>query len=213
MSTTEDGFKELLKPFPASQIQQLPQGGMKLDYVSHGNVTKRLLEVDPTWNWRPLALDERGLPLFDEHGGLWIELTVLGVTRLGYGEPQGRDDYDKTKSTIGNAIKTAAMRFGVALDLWAKDIPHEAPAPMSNTRKGSDMPRIGGSPLRANPITDKQVKMINALTNGDITVVTDWKESKSIDRNLTTTEASELIDWLKENGYKAVFKRGEDGDQ
>jgi hypothetical protein len=82
------------------------------------------------WTWKPLAFTEAGLPAFDNNGGLWIELTVCGVTRYGYGEPQGRDKFDQTKGAIGNAIRNAAMRFGVALDLWAKEAPTETkPAP------------------------------------------------------------------------------------
>ena len=120
----------LRKPFPKERIQKLPTGGIQLDYVSHAWVTDRLLEVDPEWTWKPLAFDEAGLPKFDEHGGLWIELTVCGVTRYGYGEPQGRDKFDQTKGAIGNALRNAAMRFGVALDLWAKEIPStDKPAP------------------------------------------------------------------------------------
>jgi len=96
---------------------------LQLDYVSHAWVTDRLLQVDPSWNWEPVAFDESGLPKFDENGGLWIKLTVCGVTRYGYGEPQGRDKFDAKKGAIGNAIRVAALRFGVALDLWAKETP------------------------------------------------------------------------------------------
>ena len=120
----------LRAPFPKEQIQKLPTGGLQLDYVSHAWVTDRLLQVDPTWTWKPLAFTDAGLPSFDSNGGLWIELTVCGVTRYGYGEPQGRDKFDQTKGAIGNAIRNAAMRFGVALDLWAKEAPGETkPAP------------------------------------------------------------------------------------
>lgn len=117
----------LRAPFPKEKIQKLPTGGLQLDYVSHAWVTDRLLEVDPTWTWEPVAFDENGLPKFDENGGLWIKLTVCGVTRYGYGEPQGRDKFDMKKGSIGNALRNASMRFGVALDLWAK----EAPAPVA----------------------------------------------------------------------------------
>lgn len=120
----------LRAPFPKEQIQKLPTGGLQLDYVSHAWVTDRLLQVDPLWTWKPLAFTGAGLPAFDSNGGLWIELTVCGVTRYGYGEPQGRDKFDQTKGAIGNAIRNAAMRFGVALDLWAKEAPGETkPAP------------------------------------------------------------------------------------
>jgi len=118
----------LRAPFPKEQIQKLPTGGLQLDYVSHAWVTDRLLQVDPVWGWKPLAFTDAGLPAFDSNGGLWIELTVCGVTRYGYGEPQGRDKFDQTKGAIGNAIRNAAMRFGVALDLWAK----EQPAPVES---------------------------------------------------------------------------------
>ena len=84
----------LRAPFSKEKIQKLPTGGLQLDYVSHAWVTDRLLEVDPTWTWEPVAFDQSGLPKFDENGGLWIKLTVCGVTRYGYGEPQGRDKFD-----------------------------------------------------------------------------------------------------------------------
>jgi hypothetical protein len=115
----------LRAPFAKEQIQKLPTAGLQLDYVSHAWVTDRLLQVDPMWTWKPLAFTDAGLPAFDSNGGLWIELTICGVTRYGYGEPQGRDKFDMTKGAIGNAIRNAAMRFGVALDLWAKEAPVE----------------------------------------------------------------------------------------
>lgn len=96
-----------------------------LDYVGHAEVTRRLLEVDPAWQWEPVAVDENGLPLLDHDDrdnpvGMWIKLTVLGVTRLGYGSvPPGQPD--AVKVLIGDALRNAALRFGVALDMWAKN--------------------------------------------------------------------------------------------
>jgi len=144
----------LRAPFPKEQIQKLPTGGLQLDYVSHAWVTDRLLQVDPAWGWKPLAFTDAGLPAFDSNGGLWIELTVCGVTRYGYGEPQGRDKFDQTKGAIGNAIRNAAMRFGVALDLWAKEQPEPVeskPAPKATktlstaTQKMIERINIAGS--------------------------------------------------------------------
>ena len=106
---------ELRKPFPASVIGKLPRGGTTLDYCGHAAVTDRLLAVDPFWNWEPLTVDEAGLPALDRKGNLWIRLTVCGVTRIGVG------DGSSAKECIGDAIRNAAMRFGVALDLWSKD--------------------------------------------------------------------------------------------
>lgn len=112
----------LRAPFPKNAISKLDRGnGLVLDYVGHAAVTARLLEVDPLWTWEPFATDADGLPRFDHVGGLWIRLTVLGHTRIGYGDTAGKKGANAVKEAIGDAIRNAAMRFGVALDLWSKD--------------------------------------------------------------------------------------------
>ena len=93
-----------------------------LEYVGHAAITDRLLDCDPEWNWEPLHLKD-GLPAFDANGGLWIKLTVCGVTRLGYGNAESSNYKDlgaREKEVIGDALRNAAMRFGAALDLWHK---------------------------------------------------------------------------------------------
>lgn len=97
-----------------------------LDYVGHAALTDRLLEVDPEWSYEPLALGENGLPVFDKEGGLWIRLTICGVTRLGYGDSQGKTGGNAIKEAIGDALRNAGMRFGAALDLWHKGDLHDA---------------------------------------------------------------------------------------
>lgn len=144
----EEKLKELRKPFSSNSISKLPKptkqqteavrndyrtgircqvcGGwhhkdvIHLDYVGHAALTDRLLDVDPAWNWEPLAYDEKGFPAIDQNGGMWIKLTVCGVTRLGYGDAQGKTGGDAMKERIGDALRNAAMRFGAALDLWHK---------------------------------------------------------------------------------------------
>ena len=77
------GLAKLREPFPANQISKLPKesgkqrderqadrnkaincqlcGGwhhknaVHLDYVGHAALTDRLLDVDPLWNWEPVA--------------------------------------------------------------------------------------------------------------------------------------------------------------
>ncbi len=158
-----DPLAKLREPFPAHQISKLPKptkkqteelradftkgkrcgvcGGwhqqdvVHLDYVGHAALTDRLLDTDPHWFWEPMALDG-GLPAFDQSGGLWIKLTVCGVSRLGYGHAAAKPNMDpgaREKEVIGDALRNAAMRFGAALDLWHKGDLHvpdadEAPA-------------------------------------------------------------------------------------
>ena len=115
-----DNLAKLRVPFEAHQISYLPKGGVKLAYVGHAALTDRLLDTDPAWSWEPLAVDPRGLPAIDECGGLWIRLTVCGVTRLGYGDAGDKKGANAMKERIGDALRNAAMRFGAALDLWHK---------------------------------------------------------------------------------------------
>lgn len=99
--------------------QKMPDGGhIDLAYVGHAEATNRLLNVDPFWDWEPLTVDERGLPQVDGYRGLWIRLTVCGMTRLGYGHAGDKTGGDAVKEVIGDAIRNAGMRFGMALDLW-----------------------------------------------------------------------------------------------
>lgn len=142
------GLELMRSPFPENQLNQLPKptkdqqkcppgekrncavcGGwhhprvVHLTYVGHAAITDRLLDVDPNWSWEPMGVDPMGLPVFDASGGLWIKLTVNGVTRIGYGNAELKEHMDvgaREKEAIGDAIRNAAMRFGAALYLWHK---------------------------------------------------------------------------------------------
>lgn len=122
-----------------------------LDYVGHAALTDRLLECDPFWNWEPQGRDEFGLPLFDRNGGLWINLTVCGVTRPGYGDADGKQGGNAVKEAIGDAMRNAAMRFGAALDLWHKgelhpDMPDEGAARGQGQEEGAVSPTAPKQP-------------------------------------------------------------------
>lgn len=140
MSEKKTGLERLREPFAPNQISKLPKpykkdspkgnckecGGYHglpaahLDYVGHAALTDRLLEVDPAWTWEPVAFGPDGYPLIDGNGGMWIKLTVCGVTRYGYGDAQGKTGGDAMKERIGDALRNAAMRFGAGLELWHK---------------------------------------------------------------------------------------------
>lgn len=143
-----EALKKLRAPFPPEEISRLPKptanqtaelkqnvkcsirckecGGwhhkdvVHLDYVGHAAVTNRLLDVDPLWDWDFLNKDQNGAPILDANNAMWITLTVCGMTRKGYGDASGKRGADAMKEIIGDAIRNAAMRFGVALKLWHK---------------------------------------------------------------------------------------------
>lgn len=182
-----EGLEALRAPFPPEKIGKLHMDGTFLEYVGHADVTDRLLLVDPEWNWEPLALDDRGLPVFDLGGdgkpiGLWIKLTVCGVTRLGYGSVTG-NAWDPEKQLIGDAIRNAAMRFGVALDLWSKTREDDTTGDTSD-RGLVDRPNRG--PGRGNlPATSAQITFLTKLGG-------------TPPEGITTAEASRLIDQLQD---------------
>jgi hypothetical protein len=164
----KDRLKLLRVPFEPNQINRLPKptkaqtdevkrdfkkgvrcaecGGwhhpkvVHLDYVGHAALTDRLLEVDPEWSWEPFAVDQMGLPALDANGGMWIKLTVCGVTRIGYGDANGKKGGDAIKEVIGDALRNVGMRFGCALNLWHKgelhqDEPKEQAQKLDDTAK------------------------------------------------------------------------------
>jgi len=120
----EETSRILRLPFAADEVDKLPRAGIMLDYVGHAAATARLLDADADWNWEPVALDDDGLPRIIRRDGtleLWIRLTIDGTTRIGVGTVADQTaDQDTSKELIGDAIRNAAMRFGVALDLWRK---------------------------------------------------------------------------------------------
>lgn len=183
LGLSEKRFQQLARlrePFEAGQINKLPKpykrdsqkgkcnecGGYHglpaahLDYVGHAALTDRLLQVDPEWSWEPLAVGEDGLPRFDQNGGLWIRLTICGVTRLGYGDADGKRGGNAVKEAIGDALRNAGMRFGAALDLWHKgdlaDAESERNQPVSGTP-----PKPDDAPVKT------AIERLNAATSID----------------------------------------------
>lgn len=184
------GLALLRAPFPANQISKLPKpykkdspkgkcsecGGyhglpaVHLDYVGHAALTDRLLDCDPGWTWEPVADPASyGLPVAP--GGMWIRLTVCGVTRYGFGHPDGKGGGDAVKETIGDALRNAAMRFGAALDLWHKGDLH--------------------APEEAEPVASAEEMATNLLRGcGNKAMLQDaWNKNKAGWKGLLSREA------------------------
>jgi hypothetical protein len=92
-----------------------------LDFVGHADVRARLCEADPEWTWAPFDFPGSGsLILSDGHPvGLWITLTVGGVSKPGYGSVD-KGKPEAMKELIGDALRNAGLSFGIAWKLWAK---------------------------------------------------------------------------------------------
>lgn len=188
------GLDLLRAPFPAHQISKLPKPTkaqteavkadykkghrckvcgswhhpdvVHLDYVGHAALTDRLLDCDPAWSWEPVAFRD-GLPAFDASGGLWIKLTVMGVSRLGYGHAAAKPGVDpgaREKEVIGDALRNAAMRFGAALDLWHKGDLHVSDNDAEATaEKASEPEPDRDTPPTLSERADAFVSVLNAV--------------------------------------------------
>jgi hypothetical protein len=200
MSDQSEILQKLRTPFPDNQISKLPKphnkdaqkgyckecGGyhglpaVHLDYVGHAALTARLLDVDINWTWEPVAFDANGLPAIDKDGGLWIRLTVGGMTRLGYGDAPGKTGGNATKERIGDALRNAAMRFGVALDLWHKGDLYLDDEPEAKPEEPAIKKPLGGKGLTAaiasihsGEYTTAQLTAEYSLTEDQLTLIND----------------------------------------
>lgn len=141
-----------------------------LDYVGHAALTDRLLECDDKWSWEPVSFDEHGAPYQDKIGGFWINLTVCGVTRLGYGNPDGKTGGNAVKEAIGDALRNAAMRFGAALDLWHKGDLHDASQDDDSTEAVKKQP-LKKEPVKEDILNDDEFLILERMI----------KDTKSLD--------------------------------
>lgn len=214
-----EALKRLREPFPDNQISLLPKPtkhqtaevrndpkkGIRCDlcgqwhhpkvqhlhYVGHAALTDRLLEVDPLWSWEPFATDENGLPALDREGGLWIRLTVCGMTRIGYGDAPGKIGGDAMKERIGDALRNAGIRFGCALDLWHKGDLH-AHENGNESDPAQQEPQTQPE-VKREPISDDRLtKAIERINAGEFTLAKLHAKFE-----LTEAQAKLLEDFIK----------------
>lgn len=150
---------------PPEAFQTCPRCGKRhplparhLSYIGHARVTRRLNEVDPSWSYEFLATRPDGAPI--TAGGLWIRLTVCGLSKMGFGDAGGKEGPDAVKEMIGDAIRNAAMRFGCGLDMWMADDGEVTYPPVGDDGRAPFSPHLGS---RATAAQRKLADTISAL--------------------------------------------------
>lgn len=222
-------LEALRRPFDPKYVEKLPKGvkdkqaspencsvcggyhspvWFHLDYVGHAAVTDRLLSVDPLWWWEPFALDPiTALPLMDYDGqnrpiGMWIKLHVAGRTIIGYGSSDPKPD--AVKEIIGDALRNAAMRLGVALTLWKKgelESIADSPAALdSSTGAVRQQRNDAGEPVVTKAQREELVAMFDELPAGTTRNVakTDWLKQFEVDKpmKLAASRFDEAKVWI-----------------
>lgn len=177
-----------------------------LDYLGHAELTKILIAVDPMWNWRPLEIRD-GAPAINVNNGIatmWIELTVLGKTIIGVGSCKA-DKEDHCKELIGDALRNASMRFGIAVNLWSKaDSSSPSAKPGSRpatTRTSTITPTVQISKALLTVVTKAAEKRGDALTVVKHIIKRDIKDLSE----LTMQEARQLVDELNKEPEEEPF--------
>ncbi|MEU0624951.1 hypothetical protein ABZ329_29340 [Streptomyces rubiginosohelvolus] len=191
--------------------QNMTTAHIDLRFVGHAEATNRLLNVDPFWDWEPMAPDANGLPQYDGNRGMWIRLTVCGMTRLGYGSADGKSGGDAVKEIIGDAIRNAGMRFGMALDLWTSSDLQIVESGGASLDETSASPAQDSRPEAARPHamspaeTQQQVlgPFLERVRNG-------WDTLEATLQALAEAKAKALLDEMVPFGEPKVLTRVED---
>ena len=167
-------LKFYAKPDPVI-VQQLPKGGTKLDFVGHADITRILIEIDPYWSWEPCGWVQ-GRPAIHVENGMatmWGWLTVHGKEMLGVGSVKA-DKGDYEKELIGDFLRNASMRFGIALSLWSKSqfasLVEDKPQPA----KPAPKPALPDDA----PLSEDQINAFNkACVGSDLNPMTIYKDA------------------------------------
>lgn len=205
-------------------VGTISRSGVPLSYVSHSEITRILIEVDPLWSWEPIEWVE-GRPAIHVENGMatmWGKLTLLGKSMICVGSARA-DKADYEKELIGDLLRNGSMRFGIALSLWSKEWDSQPQTTVATQRVMDAFPTATkvttptsaskpvakpaqAQPVRqassGNPISDKQVFLINKLAKeNSVSDVVGFAVSitgRAVDalNKLNSKEASQVIDRL-----------------
>ena len=123
---TEVDVAALMRPFEGTQVRQRTGPGRKqMDYISGPDVIRRLL--DATSNQFVWTVERVQLVTQETQSGpvsLWVVQGTLAVGDLGSRSGVGThpaDSVEAAKAAETDALKRAALKFGVGLHLYEED--------------------------------------------------------------------------------------------
>lgn len=176
--------KEMIAKLPKPYKKESPKGNcsecggwhglpaVHLDYLGHAETTLALCEIDPGWEWHPAGIDPAtDGPRIVRDGNrsvMWGFLTVHGKTLPGVGIVVGAKE-EIEKELIGDFLRNAAQRFGIASSLWSK-----ADHAVAETETAPE-PEI---PFASEPEVDAFLHRIDAFPEkARLTLKEEWAEA------------------------------------
>jgi hypothetical protein len=157
-------LKELRKHLDPNLVRQREgwrgrDGKVKMvDYIEWHTVADILDETAPNWEHRI-----KDIRKFDDIITVTVAITIDGVTREGIGTGASRTEKG-IKKAEHDALKRAAVKFGIARDLYKKEF--DAIEPEEGEAQTSSAPKFPAEPMAmsiADLVTTKQLSMIRAL--------------------------------------------------
>lgn len=160
--------RRLALPFPREAVEQVRKGSKTYSYINHAIITRRLIwATDNNFSWTYVSgvtehteivpkwetIDgQRQLAGFTPVYHVVGTLTIPGFgSRIGEGVSalSTGSGEDNLKGAESDALKRAAMRFGVGIQLYKEDLEglndngpfHQEPAPAPRTTRTSSNPR------------------------------------------------------------------------
>ncbi|MFL6208371.1 MAG: Rad52/Rad22 family DNA repair protein [Pyrinomonadaceae bacterium] len=162
-----------------------------VEYVEWHTVADLLDRVAPTW-----AHNVRGIVQIGDMVAVTAAITIDGVTREGVGTGTA-DNETGIKKAEHDALKRAAIKFGIARDLYQREsdvIERDGAGPQAG-----DLPRDPLAKSMADLVTPKQLGMIRALAR-EAHVDADEECQQTLrcrTEELSKKAASSFIDHLK----------------
>jgi len=145
---------DLRKPFPPHLISKLPATSKRpaLDYVGHAAVTDRLNHAAPDWTYHVDPVEVVFTDGTKHVVAVMGTLTIGGVSRVEAGAVDSPSTYgQELKEAISDFIRRGAMRFGVALDLWAKEDLTSEPTATRTSHLGGGSDNAGTGATQESP--------------------------------------------------------------
>ena len=172
----------------------------EVDYVEWHVVADLLDRICPDWSHEVTGIKQIG-----DYVAVTASITIRGVTRQGVGTGSAYDEKG-IKKAEHDALKRAAVKFGIARELYRKEedaAPQKSGAAMSDTH--APFPRDPVAKTMADLVTPKQLVAIRAIANAqNVNAESECLEQlKCKPEELSRRAASAFIDYLKTKNAEA----------
>lgn len=165
----------------------------EVDYVEWHVVADLLDRVTPDWSHEVIAIKQIG-----DFVAVTASITIQGVTRQGVGTGSAYDEKG-IKKAEHDALKRAAVKFGIARELYRKEEEAASQKKPGAAGAAAQFPRDPVAKTMADLVTPKQLVAIRAIANAHgVNAEAQCVELlKCRPEELSRKAASVFIDYLK----------------